>query len=125
MKEKRINWLVFLIITAGFLIQSAREVTLVALPDEGIWLVRFAVSAAWIWGLSQLGLLLKLDLKGYADAIATATAPVVLLIVEAGLGMIPPVLDNLVLAAIHLLVLIVGGIGTLFVLNTRGRVQVR
>jgi len=93
--------------------------TLTKLPDEGVQLVFFVVSAGVTWALLKLSEVTKVDLKGYAPAVAVALAPILTALIESWLQIIPPAFDNIVLTIIHLIVLAVGSLGTFFLLKRR------
>jgi hypothetical protein len=84
------------------------------LPDEGRILVLSLVTAGVTWLLLKASDAFNVDLSGHANAVAVALAPIVITLIEAGLRLIPPVFDNIVLTIIHLLVLLVGSIGAFF-----------
>ena len=88
---------------------------LLELPDEGRLLVLSLVTAGATWVLLKLSDVFKIDLSGWSNAVAAALAPILVTLIEAGLQLIPPILDNLVLSIIHLLVLLVGSLGVFFV----------
>jgi hypothetical protein len=92
---------------------------LVGLPDEGRLLVLMAVTAGVTWLLLKASIVFKVDLSGYANVVTVALAPIVITLIEAGLKLIPPVFDNVVLTIIHLIVLLVGSVGTFFMLQRR------
>lgn len=85
---------------------------LAQLPDEGVQLVFFLVTAGLTWALLKLSEVTGIDLKGYAGPIAAILAPIIVTFIEAGLQQIPPIFDNLVLSIIHLLVLLLGSLGS-------------
>lgn len=92
---------------------------LMQLPDEGRLLVLMLVTAGVNWLLLQLSLFFKVELQGYANALAAAIAPIFVVLIESGLQLIPPVFDNLVLSIIHLIVLAVGSIGAFFIFRRK------
>ena len=98
---------------------AAGAAQLQQLPEEGVTLVLFLVTAGVTWVLLQLSALFKLELKGYANAIAAALAPVVVAALESYLQLIPPVFDNLVLSVIHLIVLLAGSLGTFWLFQRK------
>jgi hypothetical protein len=87
---------------------------LMQLPDEGRLLVLSIVTAGVTWLLLKASEVFKIDLKGYSNLVAAALAPIIVTLIEAGLQTIPPIFDNLVLSIIHLIVLLVGSLGTFF-----------
>jgi len=87
---------------------------LVGLPNEGRLLVLILVTSGATWLLLKASVVFKVDLSGYANAVAAALAPIIITLIEAGLKLIPSIFDNVVLTIIHLLVLLVGSIGTFF-----------
>lgn len=84
---------------------------LIGLPDEGRLLVLSLLTYGVGWLLS------KIKMGQFTEAIAAALAPVIITAIEAGLQLIPPVFDNLVLSLIHLIVLFAGGLVTSLVLK--------
>jgi|SRR3972149_684306 len=88
---------------------------LVALPDEARLLVLSLITAGLTWVLLVLSAKLGIDLSGYAQPIAAVLAPIVITVVESYLQLIPPVFDDVVLAVIHLLVLLLGSLGSFVV----------
>jgi hypothetical protein len=92
---------------------------LTQLPDEGRLLVFVVISAAVTWLLLKLSEVSGVDLKGYAPAVAAALAPILVALIEYGLGLIPSIYDNFVLTIIHLLVLLVGSLGTFFLVKRK------
>lgn len=89
--------------------RSSFGAQLVGLPEEGLQLVLFLVTAGVAWLLLQIGVWLGLDLSGYVQPIVAIVAPIIVTFIEKYLGMIPPSLDSVVLTIIHLLVLLIGG----------------
>lgn len=87
------------------------------LPDDGRNLVFILVTAGVTWLLLKVSELTKVDLSGHAGAVAVAIAPIFVTLIEAGLQLIPPIFDNLVLSIIHLIVLLVGSLGTWFLIK--------
>lgn len=92
---------------------------LVGLPDEGRLLVLSLITAGVMWLLLKASEFFKVDLSGYANAVAVALAPIVVTLIEAGLKLIPSIYDNAVLTIIHLLVLLIGSIGTFFLFKRK------
>lgn len=84
------------------------------LPEDGRVLVFTLLSAGLTWVLLKASEFFKIELKGYANTVAAALAPIVITLIESGLHLIPPIFDNIVLSIIHLVVLLVGSIGTFF-----------
>lgn len=89
------------------------------LPDEGRQLVFILLSAAFTWILLKLSEVTGIDLKGYAPVVATALAPIIVTLIESWLQTIPSIFDNIVLTLIHLVVLLVGSLGTFFLLKRK------
>jgi len=89
------------------------------LPEEAQTLIFILLTAAVTWVLLKLSEVFKIDLSGYANAIAVALAPIIVAIIEDWLALIPPAFDNIVLTVIHLIVLLVGSIGTFFLLQRK------
>ncbi|HZM24548.1 MAG TPA: hypothetical protein VFC02_22565 [Anaerolineales bacterium] len=87
------------------------------LPSDGRTLVLIVVTAGVTWLLLKLSELAKVDLSGHSGAVAAALAPVLITIIEHFLQLIPPVFDNVVLSIIHLVVLLVGSLGTWFLVK--------
>jgi hypothetical protein len=92
---------------------------LAQLPDEGRLLVLMLVTAGVTWVLLKLSMAFHIDLSGYTNAIAAVLAPIVVVAIETYLRLIPSVFDNLVLSIIHLLVLLVGSVGTFFLFKRK------
>lgn len=92
---------------------------LAQLPDEGRNLVFILLSAGITWLLLKLSERTGVDLGGYANAIATALAPIIVTLIESALNLIDPIFDNIVLTIIHLIVLLVGSIGTFFLFRRK------
>jgi len=92
---------------------------LVALPDDAKLLLSGAVGAAILWLLLWLSTYFKVDLAGYAAPLAALVTPVIVFVIEMGLGFINPSLDALVLTVIHFLVLLMGSLGVFFGLFRR------
>ena len=96
---------------------------LVGLPEEGLQLILFVVTAGVAYLLLQLGVLIGLDLSGYVQPIVAIVAPILVTFIEKYLGMIPPIYDNVVLTIIHLIVLLVGSIGTVLLFKRRSNLK--
>jgi hypothetical protein len=92
---------------------------LLQLPDEGRVLILVIVTAGVTWVLLKLSEVFKIDLSGWANAVAAALAPILITLIESYLQLIPPIFDNLVLSIIHLLVLLVGSLGVFFLAKRR------
>lgn len=106
-----------LFVVFGFALLTACAPTvqgLTQLPDEGRLLILSLVTAGVTWVLLKLSELLKIDLSGYTNAIAAALAPIIVAAIESYLQLIPPAFDNIVLTVIHLLVLLLGSLGTIW-----------
>lgn len=89
------------------------------LPSDGKTLVLMLVTAGVTWLLLKASELTKVDLSGHAGAAAAAIAPILITLIEAALRLIPPIFDNLVLSIIHLIVLLVGSLGTWFLFKRK------
>ena len=92
---------------------------LMELPDEGRNLIFMALTAGVTWVLLKLSEVFKIDLSGWANAVAAGLAPIIIAVIERYLQLIPPIFDNLVLSIIHLLVLLVGSLGVFFLAKRR------
>ena len=113
---------IFLLILLGLVVLTACAPTAVQslvgpLPDEAQNLIFILLTAAVTWVLLKLSAVFKIDLSGYANAIAVAISPIIVAMIERWLAVIPPAFDNIVLTIIHLIVLLVGSIGTFFLLQ--------
>ena len=113
---------IFLLILLGLVVLTACAPTAVQslvgpLPDEAQNLIFILLTAAVTWVLLKLSAVFKIDLSGYANAIAVAISPIIVAMIERWLAVIPPASDNIVLTIIHLIVLLVGSIGTFFLLQ--------
>lgn len=113
------NLILFVLVALALTSCAPAVQGLAQLPDEGRNLVFILLSAALTWLLLKLSELTGIDLNGYAPAVATALAPVVITIIESGLQLIPPIFDNVVLTVIHLIVLLVGSLGTFFLVRRK------
>jgi hypothetical protein len=89
------------------------------LPDEAQNLIFILLTAGVAWVLMKLSEVFKIDLSGYTNAIAVALAPIIVAVIERWLEVIPPAFDNIVLTIIHLVVLLIGSIGTFFLLQRK------
>lgn len=121
-------WRLFAVVLVLMLIVTACAPAvqgLVALPDEARLLILAAVGAGVTWLLLKLSEVTRIDLKGYAEPVAAALAPILIILLESWLQLIPPVFDNLVLSLIHLLVLLVGSLGAFFLLIKRKAPSIR
>lgn len=116
---KKILVLVFVLPLAACSGMQQGAAQLQQLPDEGRILVLMVVTTAVTWLLLKASELTKVDLSGHAGAVAAAVAPVLITLIEAGLKLIPPIFDNLVLSIIHLIVLLVGSLGAWFLAKRR------
>lgn len=116
---KKFVWILLVVFALVLTACSAAPQKLVGLPDDAQTLIFVLVSAGVTWCLLKLSQLTKIDLNGYAGGIATAVAPVLVALIEAWLKLIPPVFDNLVLSIIHLIVLLIGSIGTFFLFQRK------
>lgn len=115
-----IRRLILFILVALILTACAPAVQgLAQLPDEGRNLVFIVLSAILTFLLLKLSEFTGIDLKGYAPAVATALAPVIIAIIESWLQLIPPLFDNVVLTIIHLIVLLVGSLGTFYLIKRK------
>jgi hypothetical protein len=89
------------------------------LPDEAQLMIFTLLTAAVTWVLLKLSEVFKVDLKGYANAIAAALAPILVTLFESWLKLIPSIYDNVVLTIIHLIVLLVGSLGTFWLVQRK------
>ncbi len=103
-----------LILTACAPVQEQVTAGLQNLPEEGVSLVFIVLTAAVVWVLLKLKDFFKIDLSGYANAIAAALAPLLVTFIEQYLKLIPPIFDGIVIAVIHNLFLLVGGLGVIW-----------
>jgi len=115
---------IFLLILLGLVVLTACAPAFVQslvgpLPDEAQNLIFILLTAAVTWALLKLSVFFKVDLSGYANAVAVALAPIIVAMIERWLAVIPPAFDNIVLTIIHLIVLLVGSIGTFFLLQRK------
>lgn len=85
------------------------------LPEEAQLLILSLITAGMTWVLLQLSAVFKIDLSGYANMIAAVLAPIIVTLIESWLQLIPPVFDNIVLTVIHLIVLLAGSLGVIWV----------
>jgi len=104
---------------------AAQVSQLQQLPDEGVHLVDVLVTAGLLWVLLQLSAVLKIDLSGYAGAAAAVIAPIIVSVIEKYLQLIPATYDSLVLTVIHFIVLLLGSLGTFWVLQRRPQPSLR
>jgi len=128
--KNSLAWIAVLAVAVAMVVFPLAPVTtnalaqgLVGLPEEGLQLVLFLVTAGVAYLLLQLGVLLGLDLSGYVQPIVAIVAPILVAFIEKYLGMIPPVYDNVVLTIIHLIVLLVGSIGTVLLFKRRSNLK--
>lgn len=98
---------------------------LVALPEEAQLLILTLLTAGLTWLLVQLGKVIPVDFSGYAGPIAAVLSPVIVTFVESYLQMIPPVFDDLVLAVIHFIVLLIGSIGAYMIVGKTKNKQLK
>lgn len=113
---------IFLFVAMAFVLSACATqavAQLAQLPDEGRNLVFILLSAGITWLLLKLSERTGVDLGGYANAIATALAPIIVTLIESALNLIDPIFDNIVLTIIHLIVLLVGSIGTFFLFRRK------
>ncbi len=89
--------------------------SLAQLPGDAVRLIGAFVTAGVAW------LLLKVNMGEWTQALAAVIAPIVVAFLERLTGMIPSVYDNLLLSAIHLLVLFLSGSMGVFLVAKRGR----
>ena len=106
--------LLFLFVLLAVLLTACAPAVqgLVGLPDEGRLLVLTLVTAGLTFVLLWLGGLLKIDFGGFVQPLAAVLSPIVITIIEHYLAMIEPIYDNLVLTVIHIIVLLLGSIGS-------------
>ena len=105
--------------TQGFLAPVANG--LVAMPDELNVLVVSLITAGLTWVLFQAGLALNLDLTGYLTPLLAVVSPIIITLIENGLGTIPPAFDNIVLTVIHLGILLLGSLGGMLMIRRKAR----
>jgi len=115
-----------LLLLALLLTACAAQVSqLQQLPDEGVHLVSVLVTAGLLWVLLKISAVLKFDLSGYAGAVAAVLAPILVALLEKYLQLIPATYDSLVLTVIHFVVLLVGSLGTFWILQRRPQPSLR
>jgi hypothetical protein len=120
MKNKFLVVFLTLFLVGMFLTACAPQVAqLQQLPEEGSQLIFVLVTSAVLWVLLRLKDYFKIDLSGYAGAIASVVAPLLVTWFESYLQLIPPVFDNVVLTVIHLIVLLVGSLGTFWLFQRK------
>lgn len=121
MKFRKLFFTVFVLVVMLFTLSACAPAVagLTQLPDEGRLLVFTLITAGVTWLLLKISEVTGKDLNGYANAIAAAIAPIFVTLIEDALGTIPPVFDNIVLTVIHLIVLLVGSIGTFFLFKRK------
>jgi hypothetical protein len=108
--------LVLVFLMAGCAAQpTAFAQSLIGLPEDGKTLVLALVTAGLAW------LLLKVNMGQFTQPLAAAIAPIVVLVLENVLGMIPSSFDNIVLAVLHWLVLFISGSMGAFLLFKRSK----
>lgn len=90
----------------------------VTLPQELIALIGFGALVAVTYLLKALGDLLKIDLTGHATTIAAGLAAVIVQVLNWALGIVPAAYDNLLTAFLTFLVILLGGIGTAYLIFT-------
>ena len=95
--------LLLVFVLAGCAAQGAFAQTLVALPQDAQMLILMLLTAGIAWVLT------KINMGQYTQALAAAIAPIIIAALEMGLGMIPAVYDDIVLAVLHWLVLLISG----------------
>ena len=118
--RKALQKLALFAMAAMVLTACAAQVTqLQQLPEEGVKFVSILITAGVTWGLLKLGALLHIELRGYADAAAVALSPIIVGIIENYLRLIPEIYDSIVLTIIHLVILLVGSLGTFWILQRR------
>lgn len=93
---------------------------LVGLPEDATTLILALVTAGAAFVLT------KVNMGQFTQPLAAAIAPILVVVIENLLGMIPPSFDNIVLAVIHWLVLFVSGsVGALVIAKKVGRKEVK
>lgn len=93
---------------------------LVGLPEDATTLILALVTAGVAFVLT------KVNMGQFTQPLAAAIAPILVVVIENLLGMIPPSFDNIVLAVIHWLVLFVSGsVGALVIAKKVGRKEVK
>jgi hypothetical protein len=98
---------------------------LVGLPDEAHNLIFILLTAAVTWVLLKLSIVFKIDLSGYAGMVAAGLAPILVAIIEKWLALIPSTFDSIVLTIIHLIVLLVGSLGTFWLFQRKAAPSLR
>lgn len=91
----------------------------VPLPDEAKVLILSLLTAGVTWLLLKLSALTGVQLSGWANAVAAALAPIVVTLFEAGLKLIPPIFDNIVLSVIHMIVLLIASLGAFWLFQRK------
>lgn len=117
--KKVLPFVPFVLLAVFFASLKSQPAGLQQLPEEGSQLVFMLVTAVVTWALLQLGAWFGIDLSGYIGVIASALAPILVTLIESYLQLIPPVFDNIVLTIIHLIVLLVGSLGTFWVFQRK------
>lgn len=112
MKKLWLVLLLFALLLAACAPAIRAVAPLMQLPDEARQLILFLVTAGLTWLLLQLSVWLKWDLSGYAQPLAAVISPIIITILEHYLQMIPQTYDSMVLTLIHLIVLLLGSVGT-------------
>jgi uncharacterized transporter YbjL len=116
---KKIITLILVLFVLALTGCAAQAAQLQQLPEEGVNLVFILVTAAVTWLLLTLKDFFKIDLSGYAGALAAALAPLLVAWFESYLQLIPAIFDNVVLTVIHLIVLLVGSLGTFWLFQRK------
>lgn len=94
--------------------------SLIGLPDDAKTLILAFVTAGVAFLLS------KVNMGQFTQPLAAALAPILILVLENLLGLIPPSFDNIVLAVIHWIVLFFSGsVGALIVVKRLGMKKTR
>ena len=106
--------LLFLFVLIAVLLAACAPTAqgLVELPDEGRLLALTLVTSGLTFVLLWLGGLLKIDFGGFIQPLAAVLSPLIITVIENYLAMIPPIYDNLVLSVIHIIVLLLGSVGS-------------
>lgn len=117
--RKLMTFVIVIVVSIFLTACAAGTAGLQQLPDEGRLLVLTLVTAAVTWVLLQLSAVFKIDLSGWANAIAAALAPIIVTVIESYLRLIPPLFDNIVITIIHLIVLLVGSLGTIWIVQRK------
>lgn len=127
---KKIGYIVVLMFVVLVLVGCAAQPSafsqkLIGLPEDGKTLIAAFVTAGVAWLLLQVGMWLNMDTSKYVQPLAAAIAPILVMFVEYGLALIPPAFDDITLAVLHWLVLLISGSVGAFVLVKRSKTPQR